>query len=66
MVHVTHMGTLPGYGLVWYNEDDIAKILYMENVIKKYPVFYDRNAGDKFILQKANKKLIFNRNPPDL
>ena len=64
--NVTHMGTLTGYGLVWFKRDGIANILPMENSIKKYYISYDSSAGDKFILKKDNENLIFNRIPSGL
>ena len=38
----------------------------MENATKKYPISYDINTGDKFILQKESEKIILNRIPSSL
>ena len=61
VVQVTHMGTLPGYGLVWFNGEGIKNILSMANATKKFPVYYDSKDGDRFILQKVDEQLVFNR-----
>ena len=42
LVHVTHMGTLPGQGLVWFNREGISNFISMANATNKYPVSYDR------------------------
>ena len=47
---VTHKGTLSGYGLAWFNRDDIANILSMAKATKKYLIYYGNSAGDNFIL----------------
>ena len=66
MVHVTHMGTLPGYGMVWYNKYGITNILSMANATKTNLVLYERNAGENFILHKADDQIIFNQILPGL
>ena len=66
VVHVTHMGTITGYGMVWYNKDDIANILSMGNSTKKYHVSYKSDSGEKFIIHKVNEQLVFNRSPSGL
>ena len=63
VVTVTHKGALPGYGLVCFNRYGITNILSIENTTKKLPITYDISAGDKLILQKDSKQLIFNRIP---
>ena len=35
----------------------------MSNATKKFPITYDSSAGDKFIPQKYNEQIIFNRSP---
>ena len=66
MVQVTHMGTLPRYVLVWLNGEGTADILSMANATMKYHVSYDSKDGDRFILQKADEQLVFNRSPSGL
>ena len=39
---------------------------FLENATNKYPISYDRIAGDKFILHKSNEQLVLNRIPSDL
>ena len=63
---MTHMVTLPVYRLVWFNGEGIAKILYMANTTKKYPVSYDSKADDRFILHKADEKPVSKRSPSSL
>ena len=57
------MGNLPGYGLVWFNEEGISNILSMANATKKYPFSYVSEARDRFILNNAYEPLVFNRIP---
>ena len=46
------IGTLPGYGDVWYDEHGIANILSLSNVSKRYHVTYDSRSEDGFIIHK--------------
>ena len=46
------IGTLPGYGDVWYDEHGIANILSLSNVSKRYHVTYDSRNDDGFIIHK--------------
>ena len=66
VVQVTHMGTLPRYVLVWLNGEGTANILSMANATMKYHVSYASKDGDRFILQKADEQLVFNRSPSGL
>ena len=66
VVNVTHKGKITGYGLVWFNRYGIANIISMENPTKNSPINYEISAGDKFILQKDSKQLIFNQSPSGL
>ena len=50
VVHVSHKGTIHGYGIVWLNIDMITNILSMEKTTKKYPIDYNSTTGDKLIL----------------
>ena len=40
------MGTVPGYGDVWYHERSLANILSMANVRKKFPVYLETGPDD--------------------
>ena len=61
VVEVSHMGTPPGYGLVWFNGEGVYNILSMAKVTKKFPVSYDSADGYQFIHQKADLQLVFKR-----
>ena len=57
---VNKIGDLPGYGIVWFNEDGIANILSLNNVKKKYQVTYDSTAYDCFEVHKVDStKCVF-------
>ena len=47
------IGTLPGYGDVWYDEHGIANILSLSNVTTKHRVTYDSQNNDGFVVHKA-------------
>ena len=49
-----------------FNGEGIYNILYMANVTKKLPVSYASADGDRFILQKTDSQLVFNRSPSGL
>ena len=65
-VDANQKGTITGYGIVWFNRNGIANIISMANSAKKFPITYDRNAGDKFILHKDSEQIIFNWSPSGL
>jgi hypothetical protein len=44
--------TLPGYGMVWFDPNGIANILYLSNVKKKYGVIFDSHIDDIFHMHK--------------
>ena len=46
------IGTLPGYGDVWYDEHGIANIPSLSNVTKRYQVTYNSRNSDGFIVHK--------------
>ena len=46
------IGTLPGYGDVWYDKYGIANILSLSNVTKRYRVTYDSRNTDGFVIHK--------------
>lgn len=51
---VTHMGTLKGYGEVWYHPDAIANILSLRNVQDKFRVTYDSETGNRFVVHRPD------------
>lgn len=51
-VMVTQMGSLKGYGDVWYHPQAIANILSLNNVQKMFRVSYDSMNGDQFIVHR--------------
>lgn len=53
-VVVNHMGTLKGYGSVWYHPDAIANILSLSNVQDKFRVTYDSSRGNCFIVHRPD------------
>jgi hypothetical protein len=56
---IKHVATLNNYGTVWFNKNGIANILSMSLVKKKFPVRYDSDVGDQFIVPKPDKDVIF-------
>jgi hypothetical protein len=48
----TQEATVPGYGSVWYDEDAIANISSLANMVKKngFRVVYDSDIENAFIL----------------
>ena len=46
------IGTMAGYGDVWYDENGIANILSLSNVIKKYQVTYGSRNNEGFVVHK--------------
>ena len=46
------MGTLPGYGPVWYHADGIANILSLSCVKEKCKVTFNSEEGNQFIVTK--------------
>ena len=46
------MGTLPGYGPVWYHADAIANILSLSRVREKCKVTFNSEEGNQFVVTK--------------
>jgi len=53
MTTVNKISDLKGYGTVWYYEDSITNILFLNNVKKKYQVTYDNATYDCSEVEKA-------------
>lgn len=51
---VTHMGTLKGYGEVWYHPDVIANMLSLSNVQVKSRGTYDSETGNRFFVHRPD------------
>jgi hypothetical protein len=62
-IRVSQVGMLKKYGEVWYNEFDIANILYMSKVKDTYPVNYDSISGTKFIVVQPTNEVVFDQSP---
>ena len=52
IITVNLKGHLDGYGEVWYYKDAITNILGMANVMEKYPISFDSEKGNVFIVQR--------------
>jgi hypothetical protein len=61
---LTMEGTLRNCGTVWYSKDAIAKIPSLSNVKETYHVRYDCQAGNKFIVVKPDKYVVFKQTQP--
>lgn len=53
-VLVTQMGTLKGYGKVWYHPDAIANILSLSRVQDAFRVTYDSITGNQFVVHRKD------------
>jgi len=49
------IGTLPGYGAVWYHPEGIATVLSLARVRKLNKVTYDSTSGQGFIVHSSNR-----------
>ena len=58
-------GTLPGYGLVWYDADGIANILSLKNVKNRHKVTYN-SEDNRFIVHHPEGNTVFNQSPRGL
>ena len=47
-------GTLPGYGLIWYNQDSIANIFSLALVKNRFLIRYDSLNGNGFVVFKLD------------
>jgi hypothetical protein len=56
---ITQKGTLKNYGEVWYNAKGIANILSLVKVKQKYPVRYDSDNGNPFVVVQPKKQVVF-------
>jgi hypothetical protein len=56
---ITQKGTLTNYGEVCYNAKGIANILSLAKVKQKYPVRYDSDNGNQFIVVQPKKQVVF-------
>ena len=48
------VGTLPGYGQVWYHPEAVANLISLQNVKNKFKVTYDSKDEDCFIIHKPD------------
>ena len=52
------VGTLPGYGPVWFDPKAITNILSLKLVKEKYQVTYDSNGEDGFVVTKPDGEVL--------
>ena len=56
VTHTNKIGDLPGYsGPAWYNPKGIANILSLGLVQKNYPVTYNSQDGNKFVIHSPQR-----------
>jgi hypothetical protein len=48
---------------VWYSKDAITNILSLSNIKENHPVSYDSRAGNKFVVVKPDKDVVFKQSP---
>jgi hypothetical protein len=63
---VTQVGTLKNYGEVWFNRKGIANILSLAKVKERYPVRYDSEGGNQFIVVQPKKQVVFKQSSSGL
>jgi hypothetical protein len=63
---VTQVGTLKNYGEVWFNKKAIANILSLAKVKERYPVHYDSENGNQFIVAQPTKQVVFQQSATGL
>ena len=59
---VTHKAKVDGFGEVWYNEDAIANIFSLKDLIKKHKVTFDSSKENAFIVHRKNDIIKFPAN----
>ena len=59
---VTHKAKADGFGQVWYNEDAIANIFSLKDLIKKHKVTFDSSKENAFIVHRKNDIIKFPSN----
>ena len=59
---VTHKAKVDGFGEVWYNEDAIANIFSLKDLIKKHKVTYDSSKENALIVQRKDDIIKFPAN----
>ena len=53
------IGTLPGYGDVWFKREGIANILSLARVTRLYRVRYDSDNGNCFRMEREGHSMYF-------
>jgi hypothetical protein len=53
------VGTLKNYGEVWFNPNVIVNILSLARVKEKYPVRYDSDEVNQFVVVQPHKQIVF-------
>ena len=57
---------VPGFGIVWYDENAIANIFGFSELKKKHQITYDLNKEDAFLVHMDNGILKFTCSPEGL
>jgi hypothetical protein len=60
------VGTLKNYGEVWFNNKSIANILSIAKVKERYPVHYDSDNVNQFIVAQPTKQVVFQQSATGL
>jgi hypothetical protein len=59
---VNQVGTLRNYGTVWYSASAIVNISRAQ-VKKKFPITYNSNHGNQFVVNKPDHSVVFKESP---
>jgi hypothetical protein len=66
-IRSTMKGVYPGYGEIWYNPNAIANILSLKAMRDMYPVTYDSENGNSFVVDMGNNGTMqFKQSPAGL
>jgi hypothetical protein len=63
---VKQVGTLMNYDTVWYSASAIMNILSLAQVKKTFPITYDSNHGNQFVVNKPHHDVVFKESPSGL
>ena len=59
MLIVNQKGILEDYGEVWYHPKAITNILSLAKIVKKYPISYNSENRNQFVIHKKEGDQIF-------
>jgi hypothetical protein len=63
---VTQVGMLKNYEEVWFNSKAIVNILSLARVKERYPVRYNSNEGNQFVVVQPHKQIVFQQSDSGL